>query len=317
MAIISVVVPVYKVEQYLCRCIDSILSQTFTDFDLILVDDGSPDGCGKICDDYAEKDSRIFVIHKKNGGLSSARNSGIDWAFKNSNSNWITFIDSDDWVHTQYLELLLYAIKCYNTNVSVSIHKKIDKMEKEKEICKSDICIRIEDANKNYCNDLVHAWGKLYKKDLFKNIRFPIGKLHEDAFVTYLILFEAKKYAVIDYPLYNYYTNPNGITYQYGINRLDEFEAYEQQLSFFKSKGHNIIAERTLNNYFYRLYFVYNILQNTLTGEDLKLCNRRVIRSIRRVLIKYVPKEKRYKYAYWYELAFPILFKIGNRIKRC
>ena len=114
MPVISVIVPVYNVEKYLHRCVDSILAQTFTDFELILVDDGSPDNCGKICDEYAEKDSRIHVIHKVNGGLSDARNAGLDWAFANSNSEWVTFIDSDDWVDKYYLEYLynsIYRIK--------------------------------------------------------------------------------------------------------------------------------------------------------------------------------------------------------------
>ena len=111
MPLISVIVPVYKVEEYLNRCVDSILSQTFTDFELILIDDGSPDNCGKICDEYAQKDNRVCVIHKKNGGLSSARNTGIDWAFKNSNSQYITFVDSDDLITKDYLEKLNDAIK--------------------------------------------------------------------------------------------------------------------------------------------------------------------------------------------------------------
>ena len=101
---ISVIVPVYKVEAYLARCVDSVLAQTFSDFDLILVDDGSPDNSGAICDEYAEKDPRIVVIHQKNGGLSAARNAGIEWAFAHSNSQWLNFIDSDDWVHPEYLD---------------------------------------------------------------------------------------------------------------------------------------------------------------------------------------------------------------------
>ena len=119
MPLISVIVPVYKVEPYLSRCIDSILAQTFTDFELILINDGSPDNCGKICDEYAQKDNRIHVIHKENGGLSSARNAGIDWAFANSNSQWLTFIDSDDWIHHEYLELLLSGATSTNTDICV------------------------------------------------------------------------------------------------------------------------------------------------------------------------------------------------------
>ena len=106
MANISVIVPVYKVEQFLSRCVDSILAQTYPDFEVILVDDGSPDNCGEICDGYARTDSRIHVIHQENGGLSAARNSGIDWTFENSDSRWLAFVDSDDWVHPDFLKVL-------------------------------------------------------------------------------------------------------------------------------------------------------------------------------------------------------------------
>ena len=111
---ISVIVPVYKVEPYLRRCVDSILAQTFTDFELILVDDGSPDNSGAICDEYAQKDARVHVIHQENGGLSAARNAGIDWVFAHSDSQWLTFVDSDDWVHPEYLERLYHAVLEHN-----------------------------------------------------------------------------------------------------------------------------------------------------------------------------------------------------------
>ena len=118
MAHISVIVPVYKVEPYLRRCVDSILTQTFTDFDLILIDDKSPDQCPHICEEYAITDSRVHVIHhKKNLGLSAARNMGIDWAFAESDSEWITFVDSDDWVHPLYLDALFNSV--HNHSISV------------------------------------------------------------------------------------------------------------------------------------------------------------------------------------------------------
>ena len=106
MSEISVIVPVYKVEQFSHRCVDSILHQSFTDFELILVDDGSPDQCGAICEAYAAGDARIHVIHQKNGGLSAARNTGIDYVMEHSKSHWLAFVDSDDWVHPDYLQML-------------------------------------------------------------------------------------------------------------------------------------------------------------------------------------------------------------------
>jgi len=121
MSNISVVIPVYNVESYINRCVDSLLDQSFTDFDLVLVDDGSLDNSGAICDEYEKKDKRICVIHKANWGLSDARNVGIEWALTNSNSEWITFIDSDDWVHPDYLRYLYRAV-CEN-DVELSVVK--------------------------------------------------------------------------------------------------------------------------------------------------------------------------------------------------
>ena len=106
MATISVIVPIYKVEKYINKCIESIMVQSFQDFDLILVDDGSPDACPRRCDEYAKQDERIVVIHKKNGGLSDARNAGIDWAMEHSKSQWFAFVDSDDYLHPDYLKTL-------------------------------------------------------------------------------------------------------------------------------------------------------------------------------------------------------------------
>ena len=126
MPTISVIVPVYKVEPYLHRCVDSILNQTFEDFELILVDDGSPDNCPVICDEYAAKDSRVVVIHQENGGLSAARNAGIDWAFANSNSQWLSFVDSDDWIHPQTLEHLLRAVEENGTKISICGYEESD-----------------------------------------------------------------------------------------------------------------------------------------------------------------------------------------------
>lgn len=121
---ISVIVPVYKVEPYLRRCVDSILSQTFTDFEVILVDDGSPDDCPAICDEYAGKDERVRVIHQENGGLSAARNAGLDWVFANSDSRWISFVDSDDCVHPKFLEYLHRAGVENNVQISICTYKK-------------------------------------------------------------------------------------------------------------------------------------------------------------------------------------------------
>ena len=149
---ISVIVPVYKVEKYIHRCIDSILNQTFRDFELIMVDDGSPDNCGAICDEYAAKDNRVVVIHQENGGLSAARNAGIDWAFTNSNSEWLNFIDSDDWVHPEYLQKLYDAAKCNNVSVSVCGFERT--CGEEPEIIEANIVYRLWSPEGSLCSEM-------------------------------------------------------------------------------------------------------------------------------------------------------------------
>ena len=187
---ISVIVPVYKVEPYLRRCADSILAQTFEDFDLILVDDGSPDRCGEICEEYAKNDSRVHVIHQQNGGLSAARNSGIDWAFANSDSQWLAFVDSDDWVHPKFLETLYAAVRETGSLISAC---GLYRTEGQGFSEIMDFSVHSMTADDYYCSREIHggltavAWNKLYHKSLFEALRYPHGKLHEDEYTTYLI----------------------------------------------------------------------------------------------------------------------------------
>ncbi|MGN0500557.1 MAG: glycosyltransferase family 2 protein [Ruminococcus sp.] len=248
--LISVVVPVYKVEEYLNRCVDSILHQTFTDFEIILVDDGSPDNCGKICDEYAKKDNRITVIHKSNGGLSDARNAGIEWAFQNSNSEWITFIDSDDWVHKDYLKLLYKAVK--DNNVDVSVCRYVETTgEDDLKIQDDESFVKLWNPEDFFVQENVNAivaWGKLYRKNLWKDIRYPYGRIHEDEFTTYKLLFQNDKIAVVDKVMYYYYTNPNGIMgKKWNPKRLDVIDAFESRSTFFKENGYNKAYEVNIN----------------------------------------------------------------------
>ena len=250
---ISIIVPVYNVEKYLNRCVDSILNQTFSDFELILVDDGSPDNCGKICDEYAEKDNRVRVIHKPNGGLSDARNAGIEWALKNSDSEWITFIDSDDWVHHRYLEFLLKAVIENNTLISIckyhSTHNEI-KID-ENIIFTSEILDTEEFQIQRFTYSLI-AVVKLIRKELITDIRFPVGKLHEDAFTIWKLLIKVDLISFVDLELYYYFQNPNSIMHvQWTPRRLDEVQAYEEQIKFYeKNKKYNLKnrAEKALIN---------------------------------------------------------------------
>lgn len=246
MAKISVVVPVYKVEPYLHRCVDSILGQSFQDFDLILVDDGSPDRCGAICDEYAAGDSRIHVIHRENGGLSAARNSGIDWAFANSDSQWFAFIDSDDWVHRDFLSLLLGAAEEHGASMSVcglywTDRDCGDPVLKDPEA----VPMEPEQAFVEHHEKCISACSKIFKKDLFAQIRFPEGRLYEDAFVTHKLLFHAGRVTVFRESLYYYYSNPGSITRaRWSDRKLDSIEAHELRLQYFAQHGYQRALRR-------------------------------------------------------------------------
>lgn len=312
MTTISVIVPVYKVELYLHRCVDSILGQTFTDFELILVDDGSPDNCPDICDEYAAKDSRVHVIHQENGGLSAARNAGIDWTFANSDSQWLSFVDSDDWVHVEYLERLMNAAIEHNVSVSVC---GLERTSGDFPIINEDDCVsRLWDVETFYVKKTVNAivaWGKLYRKECFTQIRYPVEKLHEDEFTTYQILFKQKQVAVIDAPLYSYFENSTGITRsRWNPRRLVSIEAKHQQINFFKQHDYQNAYERAS---FSLLWNIASHIKTIEAEEDSKYLP--YVLKLRPLLRKEIRKNKQLlslslkKNYDLYEVAYPTFMK--------
>lgn len=254
---ISVIVPVYKVEPFLHRCVDSILAQTYEDFELILVDDGSPDRCGGICEEYAARDSRIHVIHQKNGGLSAARNTGIDWAFANSSSRWLAFVDSDDWVHPDYLKLLYETAEHCLCKISACGQFRTSGEAFPQEEEGNRVCLSADDyyCGKNHNSLPAVAWNKLYHKSLFKKLRYPIGKLHEDEFTTYQALYQAGKVGLTNRVLYAYYQNPEGIMRsEWNPRRMHVLEAFEQQIAFAKEKHNERLLKKSVEQYIYSAY---------------------------------------------------------------
>ena len=243
--IISIIVPVYNVEKYLNRCIDSILNQTFTDFELILIDDGSPDNCGVICDEYAKKDKRIKVIHKENGGLSSARNRGLDVA----KGNYIGFVDSDDYININMYECLYNAIIKNNSDISICNFMRVKEERVNTE--RNNIEKEYNYTNLEYIEELYKgnhvvtpAWNKLYKKNIFNNIRYPIGRIYEDAFIIHEILYNIKKITYIDSYLYYYYLSENSITRSvFTIKNLEGVFLNIERSKFFELNGMNKFAD--------------------------------------------------------------------------
>jgi len=211
---ISIIVPVYKVEQYLDRCVNSILNQTFTDFELILVDDGSPDRCPQMCDEWAKKDARIRVIHKENGGLSSARNAGLAVM----QGEYVNFVDSDDWIEKDALEYLLYLINKYDADFSFAEMVRVSKekqncdkeVKREEYLSQEEFLLRFFKVNTQV--NVQYACAKLYKANLFHNIRYYEGITAEDVPTMFEVAILCKRIAHGSKIIYNYFINPNSIT---------------------------------------------------------------------------------------------------------
>lgn len=233
MPLVSVIVPVYKVESYLHRCVDCILAQTYANLEIILVDDGSPDNCGKICDEYAQKDKCIKVIHKKNGGLSDARNAGLDIAM----GEYITFVDSDDWIHFQYVEILLNNLTKADVDISTcSFVRTPEKMLMDSKVSESSYHIYSSEKaieQTLYQNRLDNsAWGKLYKKELFNGLRFTVGRLYEDLDFFYKIYDRAVRLVHTDAVLYYYYYRTDSIMGVFNRKRLDVLDITDEIVDY-------------------------------------------------------------------------------------
>jgi glycosyltransferase involved in cell wall biosynthesis len=260
---VSLIIPIYKVEKYLKRCVDSIINQTYTNLEIILVDDGSPDNCGNICDEYAGSDSRIRVIHKPNGGLSDARNAGLDIA----TGEYVGFIDSDDFIHPEMFEDLYRRSRKYDADIAQCSFRRVtgDEMVESTDADNEKVISTLEALDYIYtpfCVDYIVAWNKLYKKELFDNLRFPKSKIHEDEFTTYKLFYRSNKIVICDKKYYYYFQSPNSIIRSnFNVKKLDYAEAIEERIAFFKEKGmdhyYNLALKKYalwLLNFYYRNY---------------------------------------------------------------
>ena len=240
--LISVIVPVYKVEKYLRKCLDSICSQTWRSLEIILVDDGSPDGCGAICEEYAAKDSRVKVIHKKNGGLSDARNAGLEEAA----GSYIGFVDSDDYIKPEMYESMLRRMKEEDADLVVCGLLCVDEQGKtltERQLPMPDRDMRMTGAQaleqlmeNQACFAMV--MNRLYRAELLQGIRFPVGKIHEDEFVAHHILGKCDKVIFLQEPRYCYVQRSGSITSEpFSPKRLDYAEAWLDRARYAAERG--------------------------------------------------------------------------------
>lgn len=266
--LVSIIVPVYNVEKYLRRCIDSIINQTYRNIEIIIIDDGSTDNSGKICDEYAKRDNRIKIIHQQNKGVSSTRNNGIEHA----NGKYITFVDSDDFIERKMIETIYNKIICENADIVICGVKSID--ENNNVINQSINTKENKFNNVNAIKVMLDeklfysvCWAKLYKKKLFNNIKFnPKIRIAEDMDVLYRVLYKSNKIVQIPERLYNWTNRKDSVTKENDISKWqDEIDVCENIIKFCKENC------KEIENYAIKRYIRIN---KTLILKNIK-CNRR------------------------------------------
>ncbi len=253
---ISVIVPVYQVEPYLRTCLDSLIGQTKKEIEIIVIDDGSPDQCGLICDEYAAKDERVRVIHQENRGLSSARNAGLDAAY----GDWIMFTDSDDWVQPDFCETAYRLATEHDTDLAIFSYERWKngkvipvKMPKEAEGLKTlrEACSLLYSASGNYC------WNKIFRHELFENIRFPEEHVYEDIGTTYRLILETSRIWYSSVKLYNYRYRSDSIVNRSTLENIADYYSMSKQ----KIEALAAVPEtqNIANTFLYHLYLDYCI----------------------------------------------------------
>ena len=270
--LVSIIIPIYNVEKYLEVCIDSIINQTYKNLEIILVNDGSTDNSYNICKKFEEIDNRIVLVNKENGGLSDARNAGIEKA----KGNYICFIDSDDYIDNEFIEMLYKAIKENDVDISQCGYKRFENSGKvvethayneSKSIKSRDFMI---DSYFGHVDNIV-VWNKMYKTSIIKNMKFPVGKIHEDEFFTYKVLDRCENVFVIKECLYNYRKNFDGIMLsKYNIKRLDVLDALAERIIFYQEKKDKQLYNLTYLTYLECLISCYvNVKKHIVSNKDI------------------------------------------------
>lgn len=268
MELISVIVPIYKVEAYLDRCIRSIADQTYSNLEIILVDDGSPDGCGAICDDWAQRDSRIKVIHKENGGLSDARNTGMAAA----SGDLISFVDSDDTVHPEFLEQLHRAMTAHCADVAECGVRYVDEsgnVLRCRDAAPVPVMDKIEALRRLVAEDGIRqtVWNKLYRRHVALGVLFAVGKTNEDEFWTWQVFDRMGKLAVVQQNLYNYLQRGSSIIgVGFNARRLDGLQAQYQRMEYLQK--YEELAVLTRQHFLLHCMWQYQCAARIMTGEE-------------------------------------------------
>lgn len=312
--LVSVIVPVYNAQNYLHACVDSIVGQTYKNLEIILVDDGSTDLSGSICDEYAQKDSRIQVIHKANGGNGDARNAGLEAA----KGAWIVMSDNDDIMHRRQIEVLLTVALDKNADISVGWYRSFEITETPKE---ADIPLNfvksaeiltdkhLYDDNfiAKYSMILTVPWSKICRRKLYNGIKYPLKSRHDDTWTTWKLYEKAKKITFIPIELHYWRNDPNSFGRRsFDISHFDGIDAYREQLEYFYKSKKQRYVEIVYAEYVNDIFWCYNRMKES----EMDVSLLRPYWQYMKKHIRYVKLTKslgfrqwlRYRYLAWYKL---------------
>lgn len=272
MKTVSVVIPVYNVEKYLPECLDSVINQTYKNLQIILVDDGSTDSSGKICDEYAEKDDRITVVHQSNAGAGAAKNTGLELI----DGDYFSIIDSDDYIELDMYEKMVNSLEKYNSDIAQCLFRNVfvnDSFDRKYKIKGNYPKVL---TSKKFLSELLYDWkyaifaNKVFKTSLLKDIRFPVGRKIDDEFFTYKLVCNAKKVVNIDNILYNYRMRKTSVMNENNSDRLiyDRIDCFIERYNYIKKVYPSLERKYLLKLYDGLLYFKTQ-LNNTEKIESI------------------------------------------------
>ena len=314
---ISIIIPIYNAEKYLPHCLESIINQTYHNVEIILINDGSTDSCPQICEDYAQNDKRVKVIHKENGGLSDARNAGL----KIANGDFISFVDNDDILSISFCDRLVQIALQNDADIVECSFKKFldeDQIDKNSIISQGSIEVysterALELLMREYFKQMV--WNKLYKKEVIQNLDFPKGKMNEDEFWTYKVFGNSKTIVKLSDCLYFYRQHPESMMGKsYKINRLDGIEALEKRISYTKENFPKLENLATKVFCFGSMAHYQRICDNREIDPQ-KIFRRKIIANVKKYNQIEVIKKWDWKAIFWYQLfliAPNVFVKIRN-----
>ncbi|MDR3165390.1 MAG: glycosyltransferase [Synergistaceae bacterium] len=332
--LINLIVPIYNVEQYLSKCVDSILAQTYKNLRVILVDDGSPDGCPAMCDEYAQKDGRVMTIHRPNAGQSAARNSGLsdllNCGLSVHKGDYVAFVDGDDYVAPDYIEFLYKLLRDSDADISQCGHYLVysERRMLDKDPNHVTMTLDKHQAIESLCYNGVYdvtAWNKLYKLSIFDAIRYPEGRIYEDTAICYLIAEKAKRFVVNMTPKYYYIQRYNSTANSVVFNerKYQFIQAGDEMADYITERYPDLAKAANVKRVFVRLSTLSQMVNSGYNDKQRVSEIKHVVAKYRRDVLLDKKVSKRDKLGIislalgfpFYRFAWKLYYKFKRRNK--